>query len=639
MAGRDGPGDSGQQRPGAPGGGPSRPGGPNPVVGALAMGLARYRWVLAGTSAVLMLLAVLPGNRHDPASAGGPGGGGSGFTVIDPTPAKQPAPGRSRPAPAATTPPTAAAPAPGGRVAAAPRSPATTPTSGRAAAAGAAALLPSPGCDPATGRLAVPTRFAPPCVASVASNGGRTWPGVTAESVTVAVYLERGDVTTAALAAAAGDRDTADEVAASYRSYVDYFEHHYQTWGRRVQLAFVTPSGADDDPVRARADAVRVASEIGALASWGGPARTSAYAEELAARRVLCICAVPEADAWYQARAPYVVSPEPTVTARIAQQSEYVARRLAGRPARFAGDVTLAAQTRSFGLVYEDLPGQAGLRAAEALEKELRRAGVELLASMAFSGGTTAPAARSADAGRVVSRLRQAGVTSVLYVGDALFPLFMTQEATRQGYGPEWVLLGTGTGGGPTGADTTFSGRTYDQTQWAHAFGLSFSAARLAPGQGDAWRIHSWHTAHAPPARASHARIFRAPWIFFTGMHLGGPAVTPRTIRDGLFRLPPAGRGMVTSPSVSFGRHGLWPGDDYGAGDDVTELWWDTTTAGPDEAGGRGVGMYRYADGGKRHLPGHQPTADTRAFDRSGSVTVYDEPPPSDRPPSYQHQA
>jgi len=190
-----------------------------------------------------------------------------------------------------------------------------------------------------------------------------------------------------------------------------------------------------------------------------------------------------------------------------------------------------------------------------------------------------------------------------------------------------------------TGADTTFSGRTYDQTQWAHAFGLSFSAARLAPGQDEAWRVHAWHTGQPPPARATHALIYRAPWIFFTGMHLGGPLVTPASVRDGLFRLPPAGRGMVTSPSVSFGRHGLWAGDDYGAGDDVTELWWGATATGPDEAGGQGVGIYRYVDGGRRYLPGQQPAAETGAFNGAGTVTVYDEPPPSDRPPSYPHKA
>ena len=630
-----------------------RPGGPNKVVVAFAQSLARYRYVLAVTAVILLVLALLPASQPDGAAAGKPGGGSGGFTVIDPSPAKKPATGRTGGSrPAAAAPETTAGGLPGGRVSGAP-GPAVTATTaapGRGAAAAAAgpALLPSPACDAATGRLAVPSRFAPPCVASVAANSGATWPGVTGETITVAVYLSRGDVASQALAAAAGNRDSADEVAATFRSYTDFFEHHYQTWGRRLRLVFVTPSGADDDPARARADAVRVATEVGAFASWGGPARTSAYAEELAARRVVCICAVPEPSAWYQARAPYVISPEPTVSERITLQTEYVARRLSGRAARFAGDVMLAAQTRTFGLVYEDSPSQIGLRDAEALERSLRRAGVELLDSVGFPGSAaTAAAAGSAEARRVVSRLRQAGVTSVLYVGDGLFPVFMTQEATRQGYGPEWVLLGSGSGSsggvggggtGLTGADATFAGRTYDQTQWAHAFGLSFSGVRVAAGQGEAWRVHAWHTGQPPPARASHAQIYRAPWLFFTGMHLGGPVVTPTSIRDGLFRLPPAGRGMVTSPSVSFGRHGLWPGDDYGAGDDATELWWDATTAGPDESGSQGVGMYRYADGGRRYLPGQQPAAETGAFNHSGAVTVYDEPPPSDRPPSYPHK-
>ena len=633
--------------------GPGRPEagsrGPGPVVRALAAGLGRYRFVLAAASAVLLVLALLPASRPDRAAAGKPGGGGSGFTVVDPTPGRKPVT-RSRrgPAAAAERVPETVASGPAalpGRVAAGARPPATTGgTRPPAAVATAPALLPSPACDPATGRLAVPTRFAPPCVAAVASNGGATWPGITAETITVAVYLDRGDVTAQALATAAGNRDSADEIAATYRSYAEYFEHHYQTWGRRVRLEFVTPSGPDDDPGRARADAGRVAGELGAFASWGGPARTSAYADELAARRVLCICAVQEPDAWYQARAPYVISPEATPTQRIALQTEYVARRLAGHAARHAGDLMLAAQTRGFGLVYEDSPGQAGLRGAEALERQLHRVGVDLLDTAGFSLSGAGAAAGSTEARKVVSRMRLAGVTTVLYVGDGLFPVFMTQEATRQGYGPEWVLLGpaadgSGTGGGGvTGADTSFAGRAYDRAQWSHAFGLSFSPARLAPGQDDAWRIHTWHTGQPPPARATHALIYRAPWMFFTGLHLGGPLVTPATIRDGLFRLPPAGRGMVTSPTLSFGAHGLWPGDDYGAADDVTELWWDAATTGPDEAGASGVGMYRYVAGGKRYLPGEQPTADSAAFAPDGAVTVYDDPPPSDRPPSYPHR-
>jgi len=627
---------------------------PNKVLAAFAQGLGRYRFVLAAAAALLLGLALLPTSRPDEASAGKPGGG-NGFTVIDPAPGRKPPPRRGRPAPAPAAAESESAPAaspaatyPSG-VAAGGRRPSAggraTPSTGRAAEAAGPALLPSPDCDPATGRLAVPTRFAPPCGPSATANGGATWPGVTAETITVAVYLDRSDVAARALAAAAGNRDTDDEVAATYRSYADYFERHYQTWGRSVRLKFVTPSGPDDDAVRARADAVRVATELGAFASWGGPARTAAYADELAARRVVCVCAVPESDSWYRARAPYVVSPAATVSERIALATEYVAKRLAGRTARFASDMMLATQTRSFGLVYEELPDQAGLRSAEALERELRRAGVELADSVGFAPPGAAPAAAgSAEARKVVSRMRLAGVTSVLYVGDGLFPVFMTQEATRQGYGPEWVLLGPGAGGeaggGVAAADTTFAARTYDQTQWAHAFGLSFGAARLAPGQDEAWRIHVWHSGQPPTARATYADVYRLEWMFFTGMHLGGPALTPASVRDGLFRLPPAGQGMVTNPSISFGRHGVWPGagDDYGAGDDVTELWWDATAPGADEAGGSGVGMYRYVAGGRRWLPGRQPAADTAAFDPAGSVTIYDEPPPSDRPPAYPHR-
>src|SRR5437588_9520351 len=73
-------------------------GGPNKVVVACASSLARYRIVLAGAAAVLLVLTLLPTGRPDRAAAGKPGGGSGGFTVIDPTPGRQlPSPRRSRP--------------------------------------------------------------------------------------------------------------------------------------------------------------------------------------------------------------------------------------------------------------------------------------------------------------------------------------------------------------------------------------------------------------------------------------------------------------------------------------------------------------------------------------------------------------
>ena len=78
------------------------------------------------------------------------------------------------------------------------------------------------------------------------------------------------------------------------------------------------------------------------------------------------------------------------------------------------------------------------------------------------------------DASLVITKLQTAGVTSVILVSDPVFPTFLTKEATKQGYFPEWVVLGYAF------TDTTVFGRQYDQRQWAHAFGVSLLPARTA---------------------------------------------------------------------------------------------------------------------------------------------------------------
>ncbi|MDQ3944987.1 MAG: hypothetical protein M3357_07550, partial [Actinomycetota bacterium] len=562
------------------------------------------------------------------------------FTTFDPTPGQQSKGGQGGTQAAAggdatggtagTTATTGGTAGPGGGTS-------TTSTTAGGTAPGRAAvevaLLPDARCDPVTGRLAVPTRYAPPCVPSVAGNGGATYQGVTGETITVAVYVNRLDPAAQALLTAAGFNDSEEDIKATYRSYVEYFEHHYQTWGRKVKLVFVDPSGADDDDTAARADAIRVATEIKAFASWGGPIATTAYADELAARKVLCICTVSQPIEYYTARAPYVISTLMGSTQGYLHRAEYVGKRLAGRPARYAGDVFLAQQPRKFGLLYYETAEQSYGTGVEFFERELSRYGVQLAEKLAFTGANIDPTATQEQARTMIARLKEAGVTSVLFAGDPLSPVFFTQEATRQRYTPEWVLTGSAF------TDTSFFARTYDQTQWAHAFGLSFLPARLPVEQGDAYRVHLWHHGSPPPAEAAHGLIYTVPWIFYTGMHLGGPALTPETIRDGLFRFPPTGRGSLTNVHVSFGRHGVWPFDDYLANDDATEVWWDGTATGEDEVGNSGLGMYRYVAGGRRYLPGQHPTTDPFVFARDRTVTIYSEPPPSDRPPSYDHKA
>ena len=73
----------------------------------------------------------------------------------------------------------------------------------------------------------------------------------------------------------------------------------------------------------------------------------------------------------------------------------------------------------------------------------------------------------SGDANRIIQRFLSEGITSVVFTGSPLTPIFLTDEASRQQYFPEWVQMGGNL------VDTTFFGRTYDQQQWGHSFGMS----------------------------------------------------------------------------------------------------------------------------------------------------------------------
>jgi hypothetical protein len=94
----------------------------------------------------------------------------------------------------------------------------------------------------------------------------------------------------------------------------------------------------------------------------------------------------------------------------------------------------------------------------------------------------------------------------------------------------------------------------------------------------------------------------------------------------------------ITQPYLSWGGPDIWPYVDYTGIDDATLVWWDPTATGPDEIRRDGSGMWRYADGGVRFLPGEWPT-ESRLFDPDSSVTIFESPPPDEAPPDYPSPA
>lgn len=473
-------------------------------------------------------------------------------------------------------------------------------------------------CDTATGRLAMPYYFAPECYANVEDNSGATGPGVTADEIKVVVYIpQETDAVLDFITAPIANDDTGAQAEETYQGFTDMFNAYMQTYGRTVKLEFLHASGQSTDEVAARADAVKAMEEMGAFAVWGGPALSNAWTQEIKARGGICIGCPGLSDA-----APSVFSVAPGAGQTRALMVEYIAKKLAGKPARFAGQDDYRSKQRVFGHLWIDTGSADAQQGAENLKKLLAGEGIDLAEQIGYELN---PGTLQEQATTIISRLKEAGVTSVVLGGDPIAPKTFTEVATAQDYHPEWIM------GTATLQDVTAFGRTYDQEQWSHAFGLSYLAARLATGLGAPDVLYKWWTGTLAPADDTVGVLWPNPATFFAGIQAAGPRLTVETFRDGLFAgdIP---KPAITQPAITYGDHGLWDAVDYNGIDDVTEIWWDPAAQGDDELHKPGTGMYRYVEGGKRYLAG-EITDELRVFDPARTVTIYTEIPAAETPP------
>lgn len=616
------------------------------TLGDLARALARYRPFVAVVAAIAAIAVFLPGGGATSTTNIAAGDGGSqsalgaqlGSQQAAGGPAGSPAagltggtPGGSSPAagsgtagPAGTSPqptdPSGGGPAPSTDDGAPP------PTQAPGPQVGGVQMVAN--CDPATGRLRMPIKGAPYCVPAFSGdNGGATYQGVTADTIKVVVYMAQGDPASDAILAAAGADDSPEQVRQQHLDWAALWSHHLELYGRQLDVVFIEGSGPAEDDAVGKADALRVIEEQ-PFAVIGAPNNT--FVDEVVAAGILCMCTVSQPAENYLRWAPYVWTALMSSTQGYIHRAEYIGKRLAGRNAVHAGDPLLQAQPRRFGLIYYETPDFAYKAGAEFFVRELRdKYGVELAAVSAYNGYPDI-AATQEQARPVIQKMKDAGVTSIVFAGDPFAPIFFTQEATRQAYRPEWIITGSAL------TDTSFFARTYDQTQWANAFGISFLTARLPEELSANFRLLRWHFGRDPAAPASYGVIAPGWAILMTGIHYAGPNLNPQTFRDGQFAAPPSNVGSLTGIATSFGpQNGMWPFDDYTAADDVTEIWWDPQARGEDEIGNEGVGMYRYVDGGRRYMPTQHPMTDPKVFDTDGTVLVYDDYPDQDRPPDY----
>jgi hypothetical protein len=489
-----------------------------------------------------------------------------------------------------------------------------------------------PNCDTETGRIKLVSVYAPPCVEPFrGDNGGATSPGVTADTVKVVEYITDPalDPLIAATVSGAGADVNPQTNAETVQGFADLYNKLYETYGRRVEVETYIGTGAGDDLEAAKADAITIAEKKPFIVVGGPQQASPVFSTELASRGIICAgtCATAIPQAIVDQYAPYIWQNGPTPDQAAALAAEMIGKLAGPGKAELAGDDATRAKDRVYGLLHYDTPDGDFEPVFEAYQQQLADNGIDLATDVEF----TLDLARAQENARTnISRLKEAGVTTIIYTGDPLTPGSLTKEATAQDYHPEWIM------GSTYLMDTSLFARLTDVQQWKNGFGISLIGARGAQETDGAFRIWDWAYGGLPPNNTANLLNAGLLTTVFPGIQLAGPELTPETFRDGLFRYPPSGGGP-TQPQVSRGDHEVWPHTDFGGGDDATIIWFDPTATGQDEVGNDGVGLYRYANGGQRYTPGELPDSVEQAglFDVGSSVTIFDQVPPEDQTPDY----
>jgi len=267
--------------------------------------------------------------------------------------------------------------------------------------------------------------------------------------------------------------------------------------------------------------------------------------------------------------------------------AEYVGKRLFGRPARHAGSPTLQQQTRKLGLVYLDTPEGIYKPGVDAFERELERYGASLTDRISYEGDIN----RAQEQARlIISRLKDKGVTSVLFSGDPVAPIFLTQEATAQDYHPEWVVAGTAL------SDIDVVAQLYDQEQWSRAFGVSYLSSFLPIESGIGYSAYKT-VRNDEPAFAVET-IYAQMYMLALGIHMAGPNLTPETFEQGMFAYPGG-----TGPFGTWG----FDEDSYTPTQDYRVIWYDPAATSPMNSK---QGAYIEAYDGRRFKKGELPASD-----------------------------
>lgn len=431
--------------------------------------------------------------------------------------------------------------------------------------------------EPCSGQsLQVPgDPYSPPCITFSGNNGGSTASGVSGNTITVTVRLTTDQSFQQTLATLAGAqlRDTNADNQRTINALADYFNTHFQFYGRKIVIKYFTGQGSLSNELQGygQADAevdAKTAQSLGAFADLS--AESEPYATALWHDGIMGFGDPYMPNYWHQQHAPYDWSLATDGTDLATDVANYAVQKLCpqGTPAAYAGG-NLKNAPRKF----------AGI----APENELYQVSVGVFKQIMGAHGCSVDnfeysldlGTESQQAANLVAQLKAGGYTTILCGCDPIFPVYLSGQAAQQNYFPEFIEIGAAL------VDQDYVGQLYNQQFYAHALGISPNEATVPYTQTLGYAAYEAACQVDQSLCNGQGPAFFVDLIYLQmdmlaiGIQMAGPDLTPATFQKGMFAYPPR-----------LGPAGLWgfSSTQYTIPNDFREVCWSPTTISPNNS-------------------------------------------------------
>ena len=474
--------------------------------------------------------------------------------------------------------------------------------------------------------------YADPCIAKWSgNNGGATYNGVTATTITLAMRTFPMTANSEEVAAVAKQDGIAvpgvsDEVA---KVFINYFNKVYDLYGRHVKLVEehavgnATTEALGGGQSQACADADTIAHSIHAFGEVGfslDPNGTGGGGSG-----PFSVCAASDGlvefagggyfdEAWYQQYNPYVWDIVQECERIGIMSAQVFGKYLVNKPAIYAGDPALRTKTRVFGTYIPNLPQY--LKCLNISDQELEsKYHLNTADEKDFTYGLDISTFEQSVQQAIV-QFKSEGVTTIIAACDPFSLQLLTQAASAQNYHPEWVLNGA------AGNDIDTVAQSFNP---AEVTGSLFGMSEASPQNtffgptSPAGKLYKKLTGHTIPP-GTEGGYSTLVWIF-DALQAAGPDLTPQNMARGLHALPTLGApnyvyGAWSWNAGSSGRAGT---GDHTAVTDDRFVYWDANAISPVN---QKRGTYIAVFGGKRYSLGNWPSKLPPLFTAPGSKTA-----------------